>query len=157
MAGIMYPQASLAKEKARMNTFVSSFRSYAATWKWVAPVLLLSLFVFTTTAQAQSLGYEGPTGVFVTPLALVSGSPAKGLGKPAVSYHFLAGGPVIGDFSTVSTTVGFAKRLEFGYTSEIHAGGATPYFPGTAGIVTPAGVPGSSLFASLLDIVPGNA
>jgi len=106
-----------------MNIFVSSFRSYTANWKWVAPILLLSLFIFATTAQAQSLGYEGPTGVFVTPLALTAASPAKGLGAPSVSYHFLAGGPVTGDFSTVSTTVGFAKRFEMGYTSELHAAG----------------------------------
>jgi hypothetical protein len=82
--------------------------------------LLLLLSFAARTTQAQSLGYEGPTGVFVTPLALVSGSPAKGLGQPSVSYHFLAGGPVIGDFSTVSITEGFANRFEFGYTHEIH-------------------------------------
>jgi hypothetical protein len=72
-------------------------------------------------AQAQSLGYEGPTGVFVTPLASVPpASPAKGLGQPSVAYHFLAAGPIVGDFSTVSITEGFAKRFEFGYTHEIH-------------------------------------
>lgn len=74
--------------------------------------------------EAQSLGYEGPTGVFVTPLAYVAASPAKGLGKPVVGYHFLAGGPVIGDFSTVNITEGYAGRTEFGYTSEIHAAGS---------------------------------
>ena len=72
-------------------------------------------------STAQSLGYEGPTGVFVTPLAYTSASQANGLGKPSVSYHFLAAGNVVGDFSTVSITEGFAKRFEFGYTSEIHA------------------------------------
>jgi hypothetical protein len=84
--------------------------------------LLAALPFAAATAQAQSLGYEGPTGVFVTPIAYTSASPANGLGKPSVSYHFLAGGPVIGDFSTVSVTEGFAKRFEIGYTSEIHAG-----------------------------------
>ena len=76
--------------------------------------------------RAQSLGYEGPTGVFVTPLAYVAASPAKGLGKPVVGYHFLAAGPVIGDFSTTSVTVGFANRFEAGYTAETHAAGSTP-------------------------------
>src|ERR1035441_4314255 len=128
MAGMTYPQANF-KEKARMNTLASSFRSYAASMKWVAPALLLSFTAFATTAQAQSLGYEGPTGIFVTPLASVADSPANGLGKPAVAYHFLAGGPVIGDFSTVSTTVGFAKRFEMGYTSEIHGGGSDALSP----------------------------
>jgi hypothetical protein len=85
-----------------------------------ALLLALTLPIVAHTAQAQSLGYEGPTGVFVTPLASTAASPANGLGKPSVSYHFLAGGPVIGDFSTVSVTEGFAKRFEVGYTSEIH-------------------------------------
>ena len=90
--------------------------------RWATLSLFLALPFATHTAQSQSLGYEGPTGVFVTPLAYTSASPANGLGKPSVSYHFLAGGPVIGDFSTVSVTEGYAKRFEFGYTSEIHAG-----------------------------------
>jgi hypothetical protein len=145
-----------------MRVSASSFASSVFAGFFAALALV---FVLTPAAQAQSLGYEGPTGVFVTPIAYTSASPAKGLGKPSVSYHFLAGGPVIGDFSTVSTTVGFAKRFELGYTSEIHAGGATQYFPGTAagdpgagkGIVTAAGVPASSLFASDLDILHGKA
>jgi hypothetical protein len=115
-------QMKLFKEKSEMNTFVRSFDSHVAHWKWVAPILLIGLSFATTTGQAQSLGYEGPTGVFVTPLAYTSASPANGLGKPSVAYHFLAGGPVIGDFSTVSITEGFAKRFEVGYTSEVHAG-----------------------------------
>jgi hypothetical protein len=82
--------------------------------------LLLAVSLATPTAQAQSLGYEGPTGVFVTPLASVSASPAKGLGQPSVAFHFLAAGPIVGDFSTVSITEGFASRFEFGYTHEIH-------------------------------------
>lgn len=76
-----------------------------------------------TAAGAQSLGWEGPTGVFVTPLASTAASPAHGLGRPVVAYHFLNGGPVIGNYSTVSVTEGLAKRFEFGYTAEIHAGG----------------------------------
>ena len=86
---------------------------------------LASATLFSTLPLgAQSLGYEGPTGVFVTPLAYVAASPAKALGKPVVGYHFLAGGPVIGDFSTINITEGFGGRSEFGYTSEIHAAGS---------------------------------
>jgi len=103
-----------------MKSFASFFLSKDANRKWIAPVLLLCLCFAARSAQAQSLAYEGPTGVFVTPLALTAASPAKGVGVPSVSYHFLAGGPVTGDFSTVSTTVGFAKRFEMGYTGEIH-------------------------------------
>jgi hypothetical protein len=91
------------------------FKSLFATLALLAAVLFAA-----PAAQAQSLGYEGPTGVFVTPLASVSASPAKGLGQPSVAYHFLAAGPIVGDFSTVSITEGFANRFEFGYTHEIH-------------------------------------
>ena len=103
-----------------MTVVNRSLRSIFAFGKWVVPALLLSLSLGASRMEAQSLGYEGPTGIFVTPLALTAASPAKGVGVPSVSYHFLAGGPIIGDFSTVSVTVGFAKRFEIGYTREIH-------------------------------------
>jgi hypothetical protein len=121
-----------------MNSFVRFNRSYRTNWKWVAPVLLLCLCVVNHTTHAQSLGYEGPTGVLVTPIASTSASPANGLGKPSIAYHFLAGGNVVGDFSTVSITEGFAKRFEVGYTSEIHAAGSsdiTPLWNGDLSIV----------------------
>jgi hypothetical protein len=86
-------------------------------------VSLVALGMFAARGEAQSLGYEGPTGVFVTPIASTAASPAKGFGKPVVAYHFLNGGPVIGNYSTISITEGVAKRIEFGYTAEIHAGG----------------------------------
>jgi hypothetical protein len=105
-----------------MRVFTSIFHSPVFQSLWAMLILLFVLPFATHAAQAQSLGYEGPTGVFVTPLAYTSASPANGLGKPSVSYHFLAGGPVIGDFNTISVTEGFAKRFEFGYTSEVHAG-----------------------------------
>jgi hypothetical protein len=88
-------------------------------------VVLLALSFATHTTQAQSLGYEGPTGIFVTPLAATAASPVHGAGHPVVAYHLLAGGPVIGTFNTVSVTEGFAKRFEAGYTREIHAQGDT--------------------------------
>ncbi len=104
-----------------MRVFAPCFHPSVFTSRWAKLTLLLVLSFAARTGQAQSLGYEGPTGVFVTPLAYTSASPAKGLGEPSVSYHFLAGGPVIGDFQTVSITEGFAKRFEVGYTSETHA------------------------------------
>ncbi len=96
-----------------------------------------------TQAKAQSLGWEGPTGVFVTPLASTAASPANGLGRPVVAYHFLNGGEVIGNYSTISITEGVAKRFEFGYTAEVHAGGEdktnaadlSPLWTGTMSIV----------------------
>jgi hypothetical protein len=109
-----------------MRIFAPLFASSVSRSLFATLALFPVLPFAAHTTQAQSLGYEGPTGVFVTPIAYTSASPANGLGKPSVSYHFLAGGPVIGDFSTVSVTEGFAKRFEVGYTSEIHSG-ADPY------------------------------
>jgi hypothetical protein len=124
-----------------MRLFASSFHSPVFKSRWATLILILALPFAARVTQAQSLGYEGPTGVFVTPLASVSASPAKGLGQPSIAYHFLAGGPIIGDFSTVSITEGFAKRFEFGYTHELQneSGGSkatlapalTPIWSGT--------------------------
>jgi hypothetical protein len=86
-------------------------------------ILVLTFAIAAFTARAQNLGYEGPTGIFIEPTAYTSASPANGLGMPSIGFHFLAGGPVLGDFSTASITEGFAKRFEVGLTGEYHAGG----------------------------------
>jgi hypothetical protein len=86
--------------------------------------LLFTFAIAAFTARAQNLGYEGPTGIVITPTAYTSPSPANGLGRPSIGFHFLAGGPVLGDFSTVSVTEGFAKRFEVGMTGELHAAGS---------------------------------
>jgi hypothetical protein len=102
-------------------------------------LLVLTLFLVPAAGLAQNLGYEGPTGVFVTPLASVAASPANGVGKPVVADHVLAGGPVIGTFNTVSVTEGLFKRVEVGYTREDHAKGDTaglsPLWTGSMNIV----------------------
>ena len=108
-----------------MRVFASSFHSPVFKSRWASLILLLVLPFAARTALAQSLGYEGPTGVFVTPLASTAASPANGAGHPVIAYHLLAGGPVIGTWSTVSITEGFAKRIEIGYTREDHAAGNT--------------------------------
>lgn len=108
-----------------MSTQARFFCFRRAAWMRSAAILSLGFAVATLAARAQSLGYEGSTGVFVTPLAYTSASPTKGLGKPSVSYHFLDAGPVIGAYSTISVTEGFAKRFEVGYTGEVHAAGST--------------------------------
>ncbi|HVP48149.1 MAG TPA: hypothetical protein VMT32_16260 [Bryobacteraceae bacterium] len=68
------------------------------------------------TMQAQNIGWEGETGVFVTPLAYTVDSPAKGLGRPYVGFHYLGAGKIIGDFYETSLTMGAFGRTEFGYT-----------------------------------------
>jgi hypothetical protein len=81
--------------------------------------------VGTNTASAQSLNWEGQTGVFVTPLAYTVPSPEKGLGRPVVAYHYLDAGQVLGGFHQVSITVGAFNRVEFGYTRNLHQDGST--------------------------------
>jgi hypothetical protein len=94
--------------------------------KMRAMLLLIVLTVISTnTALAQSLNWEGQTGVFVTPLAYVPPSTEKGLGRPVVAYHYLNAGQVLGGFHQVSISVGALERLEFGYTRNLHQDGST--------------------------------
>lgn len=88
----------------------------------------ISIFALTSSLQAQNIGWEGETGVFVTPLAYTAASPGKGLGRPLIAYHFLNGGEVLGDFYNVSATVGAFSRVEFGYTRSLHSLGGDPSF-----------------------------
>jgi hypothetical protein len=113
-------------------------------------LLALTLSLAAHLAQAQSLGYEGPTGIFVTPLASTAASPAHGLGAPVISYHVLAGGPVIGDFNTVSITEGLAKRIEFGYTREDHSAGSSAS-------LSPLWTNGFNIFHAKVNVIPENA
>jgi hypothetical protein len=87
--------------------------------------LLALALTMAATASAQSLNWEGQTGVFVTPLAYTAASPANNVGKPIVAYHFLDAGPVLGDFHTASVTEGLFGRVELGYTRVFHEDGST--------------------------------
>jgi len=81
----------------------------------IAFAVLLALTAPMTT-KAQNIGWEGETGVFVTPLAYTVGSPAKGFSRPFVGFHFLDAGNVIGNFYETSVTFGALGRTEFGFT-----------------------------------------
>jgi hypothetical protein len=81
--------------------------------------------VAMNTASAQSLNWEGQTGVFVTPLAYAVPSTEGGFGKPVVAYHYLDAGGVLGGFHQVSVTIGAFTRVEFGYTRNLHQDGGT--------------------------------
>jgi hypothetical protein len=102
----------------------STNRQAAAT-----PTALLALTLFLVTgggaASAQSLNWEGQTGVFVTPLAYTAASPKSSIGRPIVAYHYLNAGDVLGGFHTTSVTVGLLGRTEFGYTRTFHQPGDT--------------------------------
>lgn len=91
-------------------------------------VLLLTLFGPATCVHAQQLGWEGETGVFVTPLAYTVATPAHKFAFPVVGYHFLNAGSVIGRYSQLSVTSGFANRVEFGYTRTLHQAGSDPTY-----------------------------
>jgi hypothetical protein len=88
----------------------------------------ISIAVFAISLQAQNIGWEGETGVFVTPLAYTAQSPKDGLGKPLVAFHYLNGGGVLGDFYNISGTLGAFSRIEFGYTRALHSLGGDPNF-----------------------------
>ncbi|HVJ05897.1 MAG TPA: hypothetical protein VM578_09510 [Candidatus Saccharimonadales bacterium] len=58
----------------------------------------------------------------MTPLAYTASGEGQKL-HPVVAYHYLNGGPVVGDFHEFSTTIGIGSRLELGYTHEYHITG----------------------------------
>ena len=100
-------------------------RSSAHRTASVVTVILVGMFM-ACAAQAQNLGLEGPTGVFVTPLAYTLPSPSNSIGIPSLGFHFLDGGSVIGYFSKLSITEGAFNRIEFGYTRDIHQTAGDP-------------------------------
>ena len=91
--------------------------------RWTA-ALVTWLSWAAALASAQSLNWEGQTGAFITPFAYTASS-GKWIGLPAVSYHYLDAGPVIGGYFQASATVGVLKRAEFGYTHAFHRAGET--------------------------------
>ena len=110
----------------------------------------ISIAAFTISLQAQNIGWEGETGVFVTPLAYTAQSPKTGLGKPLVAFHYLNGGGVLGDFYNVSGTVGAFSRVEFGYTRSLHSLGGDPNF-------SPLWNNGFNIVHGKVNFVPENA
>lgn len=114
----------------------------------LSSVLLVS--VFAGIAPAQSLNWEGQTGVFVTPLAYTASSPKNNIGKPVVAYHFLNAGPVLGNFHTASVTAGLVSRVEFGYTRVFHS-------LGKARELSPLWNGGFNIVHAKVNVVPENA
>jgi hypothetical protein len=53
----------------------------------------------------------------------VAESPTDGIGRLLVSFHWLAGGPVVGDHFLTSFTIGMGDRLELGGSRSSVAGG----------------------------------
>jgi hypothetical protein len=86
---------------------------------------LVFIILAVTSLAAQSLNWEGQTGVFVTPLAYTIPSGDNKASLPVVSYHYLDAGPVLGGFHQISVSAGLLGRIEFGYTRDIHQEGGT--------------------------------
>ncbi len=100
-------------------------KSNGAAAAAAALVAVLLFLVPASVGLAQSLNWEGQTGVFVTPLAYTAPSSKIGVGRPIVACHYLDAGEVLGGFHTSSVTVGFAGRTEFGYARTFHQSGDT--------------------------------
>jgi len=99
-------------------------------------------------SHAQALGWEGETGVFVTPLAYTASAENQKI-HAVTAYHFLDAGSVIGVFHQASIEIGIGKRLELGYTHEFHAFGGDPN-------LSPLWQNGFEIFNGKLQVVPEN-
>lgn len=102
-----------------------------------AAACLMAITAFSASSYAQTgLNWDGQTGALLTPFAYTAPSPEKKLGKPEVAFHFLAGGPVVGNQMTLSVTEGFGSRFEAGFTSNFDVEGSnsvnvdSPKLPG---------------------------
>jgi hypothetical protein len=102
---------------------ISNWKRLKRTLTAVLPVLA-AISLGSGAALAQSLNWEGQTGVFVTPLAYSISTGNVPLSIPVVSYHFLDAGPVLGNFHQISISMGAFNRLEFGYTGNLHQDGS---------------------------------
>src|ERR1700752_1468933 len=98
----------------------SPVRSGADFGNGLMTILLFAMVMGAgANITAQSLNWEGQTGVFVTPLAYTVPSKDKGLSLPVVAYHYLNAGPVLGGFHQVSITVGAFGHVELGYSRDL--------------------------------------
>jgi hypothetical protein len=111
---------------------------------------VLALALGAGIASAQSLNWEGQTGVFVTPLAYTAAAPKDNVGKPIVAYHYLGAGPVLGEFHTASVTEGLFGRAEFGYTRVFHQ-------PGSTAGLSPLWNGGFNIIHGKVNLVPENS
>jgi hypothetical protein len=103
------------------------FRSHSLPLpKLKFPLIAILMSLITSCAAAQGLNWEGQTGGFATPFAYTSQSPAKGVGRPQVAFHFMNTGEVMGNNMQASVTIGALERVEFGYTRSFQSSGKVP-------------------------------
>jgi hypothetical protein len=101
------------------------FACYSSVLRAVLLLVLIVTSVGAITTGAQSLNWEGQDGIFVTPLAYTPPSDENHFARPVVAYHYLNGGVVLGGFNQISVTMGAFRRIEFGYTRDVHLEGNT--------------------------------
>lgn len=124
-----------------------SFLRLHRTLRFIA--LLSALLLILTPAAKAQLNWEGQTGAFATPFAYVASSESNKIGRPEIAFHYLNGGPVIGNDYQLSFTLGLFKYTEFGYTSTVSSAGSssiTGLFQG-----------GYNAFHGKANIIPENA
>lgn len=130
--------------------------AHSKNWRLVLAVILGLAFSAGSArlSHAQALGWEGETGIFVTPLAYTASAENQKI-HPVVAYHFLDAGPVIGAFHEASIEVGIGKRFEFGYTHEFHVFGSDMGTSATPGL-SPLWQNGFEIFNGKFQLVPEN-
>jgi hypothetical protein len=131
-------------------TQTKSIARFARGSHLLAVVAILFFALAAPITHAQNLNWEGQTGAFVTPFAYTSASSANGFGLPAVSFHYLNGGDVLGGFYEVSGTVGFLNRFEAGYSRALSSAGTTPG-------LSPLFQGGFNIFHGKANLLPENA
>jgi hypothetical protein len=106
--------------EGRKGTMIHVSNREKLRWqRFVVPALVACVALCLPSSLLAQLGWEGETGIFVTPMAYTASSPGLKV-HPVVAYHYFAAGSVIGDFHEVSTEVGLGQRIEVGYTHEFH-------------------------------------
>jgi hypothetical protein len=109
---------------------------------------IVFLFGSSAAGNAQALGWEGETGVFVTPMAYTASAAGQKI-HPVVAYHYFNAGSVIGDFHEASIEAGIGQRFELGYTREFHNFGGDPS-------LSPLWQDGFDIFNAKYIVVPEN-
>lgn len=114
----------------------------------IVPLGIAFLSGTCPAGNAQALGWEGETGVFVTPMAYTASAAGQKI-HPVVAYHYFNAGSVIGDFHEASIETGIGQRFELGYTREFHN------FGGNAAL-SPLWQDGFDIFNAKYIVVPEN-
>lgn len=140
-----------------MNLSYSKKFGNGPIWLSVAAVLVALVLVLgsATPSHAQALGWEGETGVFVTPLAYTASAENQKI-HAVTAYHFFDAGPVIGQFHEASIELGIGKRLEFGYTHEFHGFGNDMVGPDNTPGLSTLWQNGFEIFNGKFQVVPEN-